>query len=247
MTTAPHTAMILAAGLGTRMRPLTDAQPKSLLCVALRPLIDHAIDRAIEAGVSRIVVNIHYLGHQIRDHLAGRTDAEFIISDESEALLDTGGGLTKAAPHLGDDPVYVLSSDSIWTGAPPLRALAEAWDGAAMDALMLMTPVEQAIAYTRAGDYRLAGAGPIYTPIRRGDTPSAPYVFTSAQILHPRTFTDRSPGAYSQREIWRELETAGRLKAVIHDGRWIDVGTPAGLDAATNAVAAERGHAGKGA
>ncbi len=244
MSAAPHTAMILAAGLGTRMRPLTDTQPKPLLRVALRTLIDHAIDRVVEARASRVVINIHYLAPQIRDHLASRRDAEIIFSDETDQLLDTGGGLTKAAALLGPDPVYVLSSDSIWTGAPPLQTLARAWDGDAMDVLMLMARVERAIAYTRAGDYRLAASGSVRTPIRRREAPTAPFVFTSAQILHPKTFATHPPGPYSQREIWDDLEATGRLKAVIHDGDWVDVGTPEGLDAATAAVEAERRAAG---
>jgi len=240
MMGAPHTAMILAAGLGTRMRPLTDVAPKPLLRVASRALLDHAIDRAAEAGVSRVVINLHYLGDMIRAHLTGRTDVEILFSDEADALLDTGGGLVKAAPLLGNEPVYVLSSDSIWTGASPLRELAEAWDDDHMDALMLVTPVELAIAYSRAGDYLLSGNPPVYTAARRRDQPSAPFVFTSAQILRPQTFASRRLAPFSQREIWDELEVLGRLKAVIHRGGWVDVGTPAGLDAATRAVEAER-------
>ncbi len=240
MTEAPHTAMILAAGLGTRMRPLTNHRPKPMLRVAGQTLIDHAIDRVVEAGASRVIVNLHYLGDLIRDHLSRRTDAEILISDETGALLDTGGGLAKAAPLLGPDPIYVLSSDSIWTGAPPLRPLAEAWDGDAMEALMLMAPISSAIAYTRAGDYFLRGNSPVYIPRRRGEAPSAPYVFTSAQILHPRTFAGRAAIPFSQREIWLEAEESGRLKAIVYAGGWVDVGTPAGLEAATEAVLADR-------
>lgn len=235
----PHTAMILAAGLGTRMRPLTNDRPKPLLRVASHTLLDHAIDRAVEGGARRVVINIHYLGDMIRTHLADRRDVEVLISDECDALLDTGGGLAMAAPLLGPDPVYVLSSDSIWTGPPPLAALAEAWNAAEMDALMLMAPVERALAYARAGDYRLQGPGPVYAPRRRGTEPKAPFVFTSAQILNPATFAHRAPEPFSQREIWDALESAGRLKAVIHAGGWVDVGSPAGLEAATAAVEAE--------
>lgn len=221
------------------MRPLTENTPKPMLRVAQRPLIDYAVDRAIEGGAERVVINLHYLGHMIRDHLASRTDVEILFSDESEELLDTGGGLAKAAPLLGDDPIYVLSSDSIWTGVSPLRTLSAVWNSDEMGALMLMAPVENAIAYTRSGDYRLNGNGPVYMPARRGGAAKAPFVFTSAQILKPETFAHRRVEPFSQRDIWHALEESGRLSAVIHEGAWVDVGTPAGLKAADDAVTGE--------
>ena len=234
----PDTAMILAAGFGTRMRPLTEARPKPLIPVAGRALIDHALDRVAAAGLCRAVINLHDRGDMIRAHLAERPAPCIAFSEERPEILDTGGGLAEAARRglLGAGPVHVLNSDAIWTGPEPLAALASAWDGAAMDALLLLVPRMRAINYTRAGDFRLEGG----RPVRRGSAPTAPYVYTGAQILGPRAREGLPAGAFSINRIWDALLARGRLAALVHAGAWVDVGTPAGIAAAEAALAAAR-------
>ncbi|WP_339949297.1 nucleotidyltransferase family protein [uncultured Albimonas sp.] len=236
---SPARAMIMAAGRGTRMGALTAVTPKPMLPVAGRPLIDHALDRAAEGGATEAVVNLHHLGEQIRAHLTAREAPRVVFSDETEALLDTGGGVRKARPLLGEAPVYVLNSDAIWTGAAPLPALAEAWDEDRMDALLHFVRREDAVAYTRAGDFFLedlhAGLG---RPVRRGAAEGAPYIYASAQIIRPGAFADGPPGPFSTNLVWDRLLAAGRLFAVVHEGAWVDVGTPEGLAAAETLLAA---------
>ena len=226
----PTTAMIMAAGFGTRMGAMTATTPKPLLPVAGRALIDHALGYCAEAAVTRHVINLHYLGDQIRRHLAGWDDVVF--SEETE-ILDTGGGVTHALPLLGDEPVYTLNSDAIFVGAPALPVLANAWRPDEMDALLLMVRREAAIGYTRAGDFTLEGA----RPLRRGEAASAPYVYTGAQIIKPKAFADAPRGAFSTNVIWDRLNARNRLAAVIYDGGWVDVGTPEGLRLADEALA----------
>ena len=236
MTHPPRTAMILAAGLGTRMGALTADRPKPMLPVAGRPLIEHALDRAAEGGASRAVVNLHYFADQIRDRLARRTTPQIVFSDESDALLETGGGLVRALPLLGPDPVFVLNSDAIWTGPAPLPALSRAWDGARMDALLLMVPVAQARAYSRAGDFFLDAR---MRPERRGDRPAAPFVYTGAQIIAPALIAGFEERRFSANEIWDRALSLGRLFAAVHAGGWVDVGTPEGLAEADALVRAD--------
>lgn len=225
----PDTAMIMSAGFGTRMGALTADTPKPLLPVAGKPLIDHALGYCAEAGVAQHVVNLHYLGDQIRAHLAGRGDVTF--SDEAE-ILDTGGGVTQALPLLGAAPFYTLNSDAVFIGPPALPTLADAWRPGQMDALMLMVRREAAIGYTRAGDFRLDGG----RPARRGDAESAPYVYSGVQIIKPEAFADAPDGAFSTNVIWDGLLAKNRLAAVVYDGAWVDVGTPEGLRLADEAV-----------
>ncbi|MFT6775684.1 MAG: MurNAc alpha-1-phosphate uridylyltransferase [Paracoccaceae bacterium] len=227
---APATAMILSAGRGTRMGALTDTCPKPMLPVAGRPLIDHAMARAAEGGARRFVVNLHHLGAQIRAHLAGRADVSF--SDEPE-LLETGGGLVRALPLLGDAPFYAVNSDAVWTGPPPLAPLAAAWDPARMDALLLMVARTDALAYTRAGDFLI---GEDMRPTRRGDRATAPYIYTGAQILAPDAVRGFAQTPFSANLIWDRALAAGRLFAAVHHGAWIDVGTPDGLAVASAAL-----------
>lgn len=226
----PDTAMIMSAGFGTRMGALTAETPKPLLPVAGRPLIDHALGYCAEAGVTRHVVNLHYLGDRIRAHLEGRDDIAF--SDEAE-ILDTGGGVTKALPLLGAAPFYTLNSDGIFVGPPALTTLADAWRADEMDALLLMVRREAAIGYTRAGDFRLEGD----RPVRRGQAAAAPYVYTGAQIIKPEAFADAPDGAFSTNVIWDRLLAKSRLSAVVYPGGWVDVGTPEGLKLADEAIA----------
>ena len=234
---APAVAMILAAGLGTRMGALTRARPKPMLPVAGRPLLDHALDRAAEGGATRFVVNVHWFAEQIRDHLAGRPDVA--LSDETDALLETGGGLVRALPLLGAAPVFALNSDAVWTGPAPLPALTAAWDPARMDALLLMVRRERAAAYTRAGDFFLEDAGGAMRPVRRGERPAAPYVYTGAQILSPALIAEFEETRFSANLIWDRAAARGRLFAAEHVGGWVDVGTPEGLGVAERMLEAE--------
>ena len=231
---APDTAMILAAGLGTRMRPLTDTCPKPLLPLGGGAMIDLALDHAAAAGVRRAVVNLHYLGGMIRDHLAARAAPEIVFSDEQPEILDTGGGIAQALPLLGAAPFYTVNSDAVWVGPNPLEALAAAWDPARMDALLLLVPRGQARSYTRSGDFFLSEEGDM--PTRRGDAGAAPLVYSGAQIIAPGAFADAPKGAFSVNLIWDALLARGRLAAVTYAGGWVDVGTPTGLAEAEAAL-----------
>ena len=233
--TAPQNAMVLAAGFGTRMGELTRSRPKPLLQVAGKTLIDHTLDILAAAGVGHAVVNLHYLGVQIRDHLASRTVPPVTFSEEQPEILDTGGGVTQALPDLGPEPFLTINSDAIFHGANPVEVLASAWRPETMDALLLLVPVDRAISYTRAGDFFLEqDAG---TPRRRDAAASAPYVFAGAQIIRPEAYKDPPQGAFSNNLIWDRLLTEGRLSAVVYPGRWADVGTAEGLSAAETLLA----------
>ncbi|MHA1529602.1 MAG: nucleotidyltransferase family protein [Alphaproteobacteria bacterium] len=226
--------MILAAGLGTRMRPLTDTCPKPLLPLGGGAMIDLALDHAVRAGVRRAVVNLHYLGGMIRAHLARRAAPEILFSDEQPRILDTGGGIAHALPLLGAAPFYTVNSDAVWVGPNPLAALAAAWEPARMDALLLLVARERARSYTRPGDFSLSGEG--NAPARRGDAGTAPLVYSGAQIIAPGAFADAPGGAFSLNLIWDALLARGRLAAVSYPGGWVDVGTPAGLAEAEAAL-----------
>ncbi len=224
---APDTAMVLAAGLGTRMGPMTATCPKPLLPLGGRPMIDLALDRCAEAGVSRAVINLHYLGDMIRQHVARRRAPEVVFSEEVPEILDTGGGIVQALPLLGEAPFCVLNSDSVWLGANPLDVLARAWAPARMDALLLLVARERARAYVRPGDFFLEADGD--APRRRGRGETAPLVYSGAQIIAPGAFADAPEGAFSLNLVWDRLLAAGRLAAITYPGGWVDVGTPAGL------------------
>ena len=236
----PTHAMVLAAGLGLRLRPLTESRPKPLVELAGRTLLDRALDRLVEAGVSEAVVNIHYLGHMIEDHLAGRTVPRITLSREDDRLLETGGGVAKALPALGSAPFYVVNADIAWSdgAAPALHRLARAWRDPAMDALLLVHPVESATGYDGAGDYAIDSAGALR---RRRERADAPYVFTGVQLLHPRLFAGAPDGPFSLLRLYDAAEAAGRLYGIVHDGDWHHIGTPAGLAVAEQRVAASPG------
>lgn len=238
----PRTAMVMAAGLGTRMGALTRDTAKPLLRAGGRALIDHALDRAEEAGVERAVVNLHWHAEALRAHLAARGRPEILVSDETAELLETGGGVAKALPLLGKDPVYVMNSDAVFGGPSPLPRLAGAWDGGRMDALLLLIPRAAARAYSRAGDFRL---GPDGRPERRGAAAGAPWVYAGVQIVRPEVFAGVAEGPFSTNLVWDRLLAAGRLFAVTHPGPWVDVGTPEGL-AEADALLAGAGRDGCG-
>ena len=222
-------AMVLAAGLGLRMRPLTLTRPKPLLMVAGRTLLDHGLDRLVAAGIETAVVNSHYLGEMIEAHLANRRQPTIQFSPES-TILETGGGVKAALPHFAGEPFLVVNADILWLdgSVPAAQRLAAAWNPALMDALLLLVPVERAHGYHGVGDYRLDAEGRAQ---HRGRAVRAPLVFAGLHIVRPEAFAETPEGAFSARLIWDRAETAGRLYGLIHDGEWFHVGTPADLAA----------------
>jgi len=233
----PKTAMVLAAGLGTRMRPLTNDRSKALVEVGGRALIDHMLDRLAEAGVERAVVNVHYFADRLERHLEGRHRPQIVISDEREALLETGGGLKKARGLLGDEPVWVANIDSIWTERrPALKALAEAWDPARMDVALLLAPLERSLGFEGMGDAFLDPGGTLRF---RGEAASAPFAYMGVHITKPQIVDAEPAGAFSLSPIWRRLAAEGRIHGVVMDGFWMHVGDPVSRDAAENRLRAE--------
>jgi N-acetyl-alpha-D-muramate 1-phosphate uridylyltransferase len=214
--------MIFAAGFGTRMGAMTADRPKPLIPVAGRALIDHALAVADAAEATRIVVNLHYRGDQIRAHLAGRRDVAF--SDERDVILETGGGLRRALPLLGSDPVLTLNSDAVWTGKNPLTQLIAAWDPAQMDGLLLLLPTLAAAGHGGRADFALRGDG----RIDRGGGDET-HVYLGAQILATRALADLPAGAFSLNRLWDRMIAEGRAFGIVHQGGWCDVGTPAGV------------------
>ena len=232
-----ETAMVLAAGLGTRMRPLTETHPKPLVEVAGKALIDHALDDLAAGGVRRAVVNVHYLAEMAEAHLAGRAAPEIIISDERDLLMETGGGLAKARPLLGEGPVFCTNTDQVFVagaGGAPCARLAAAFDAETMDALLLLQPRESAFGYDGVGDFRLEADGRL---ARRGDAASAPFVFTGLQILDTHLLDGVPDGPFSTNILWNRALEAGRLFGIVHDGEWMHVGSPDGLKDAERRLA----------
>jgi len=235
MSKVPEAAMLLAAGLGTRMRPITDRMPKPLVSVAGKALIDWTIDPLMEAGVRRVVVNVHHMAEQMRGHLRKRKAPAVIISDETEALLDTGGGITKALPLLGDAPFFVCNCDGIIrnpSGQSAFQKLAAAWQEDRHDVVMLVHPMETAHGFDGPGDFFVAADGAM---TRRGTKPRAPFVYAGAWITHPRLFAGQSVAPFSANKLWDRAIADGRMIAVVNDGAWYHVGTPDAVTA-TNAL-----------
>ena len=229
---APKQAMVLAAGRGKRMRPLTDTLPKPLIEVGGRALVDRVIDRLIDAGVEAVVVNIHHLGHLIEDHLGRRAPgcAKINFSPE-DILLDTGGGVARALPLLGREPFFVANADVMWLNGrdDALGRLAGAWDEGLMDALLLLQSTVEAYGYEGVGDFTVGPAGRL---ARRPEGEVAPFVFTGVQLLHPRLFDGAPDGPFSLNLLYDKAMGRGRLHGIVHDGEWFDVGTPRGLEEA---------------
>jgi N-acetyl-alpha-D-muramate 1-phosphate uridylyltransferase len=227
--------MVLAAGLGTRLRPVTDQRPKPLVEVAGKPLLDHAIDRLETVGVERVVVNLHYKGEMISKHLARRPRPRIDFSRE-ETPLETGGGVKRALPLLGE-AFFVVNGDILWLDGlvPTLNRLARAFDAKNIDAILLLQRTITAIGYEGIGDYFL---DPLGCPRRRGEREVAPYIFAGIQILHRRLFSGVDDTVFSLKRLYERAEDAGRLAAIVHDGAWFHVGTPEGL-AITRARLAE--------
>lgn len=225
LSAAPKRAMVLAAGLGTRMRPLTETRPKPLIEVAGKALIDHALDSLERAGVEEAVVNLHHFGDMIRAHLAPRRRPAIAFSDESETLLETGGGVAKALERLGPDPFLVVNGDILWLdgAANTLARLGERWMDGRMDALLLLQPTVGALGYAGRGDYDMDAEGLAF---RRVEQTIAPFLFAGVQILHPRLFEGAPEGPFSLNLLWDRAERAGRLFGLRHEGPWAHVGTP---------------------
>lgn len=219
-------AMVYAAGLGTRMGPLTANRPKALIEVAGRALLDRALDVVEGAGIAQAVVNLHYHGAMIRHHLAGRTRPQIAFSDETGALLDTGGGLQKALPLIGDLPVLTINSDTYWNGPNPMLALIERWDDRTMDGLMLLMPVAKMADPGRKGDFVLDGGGRVRWP-NAGET--ADCLYTGLQVIHPKLL-DNIPGpAFPIHPAWNKMMASGRCFGICYDGHWVDVGRPGAI------------------
>jgi len=233
----PESGMVLAAGLGTRLRPITDRLPKPLVPVGGRTLLDHAIDRLGDAGVKRVVVNVHYKAEMIAHHLEGRTAPAIALSREDE-LLETGGGILKALPLLGDH-FFVVNSDVFWLDGKvsALQRLARAWDGERLDALLLLQRTATALGYEGAGDFMIDPLGRIR---RRREREVAAHLFAGVQILHRRLFDGAKPGKFSLNPLWDRAIAAGRLAAIVHDGEWYHIGTPDGLGATEERLASHR-------
>ena len=236
----PRVAMVLAAGLGTRMRPLTDTVPKPLIKVAGRPLIDHVLDRLAETGVERAVVNIHHFGEQLQQHLTQRKHPQIVISDERGLLLVTGGGVKKALPELGNAPFFHINSDTIWIDGvkPNLTRLADAFDPATMDAFLLLAPTASSIGYSGRGDFTMSPEGTLF---RRGEQEVAPFVYAGAAILSPALFKGAPSGELSLTTLFERAAQAGRLHGLRMEGLWMHVGTPEAIAQAEAAVRASAG------
>jgi MurNAc alpha-1-phosphate uridylyltransferase len=234
MPVRPTKAMVLAAGLGLRMRPLTDHMPKPLVSVAGRPLLDHVLDKLADAGVTEAVVNVHYLPDQIIDHVASRTRPRVIISDERGAVLGTGGGVVKALPLLGDAPFFHVNSDTMWIDGVQsnLTRLAEAFDPERMDILLLMAPTANSIGYGGRGDYAMLSDGALR---KRREHQVVPFVYAGAAIMSPSLFADAPKDEFSLTRMFDLANEQERLFGLRLDGVWMHVGTPDAIQAAEEA------------
>jgi len=221
---ASDTAMVMAAGMGKRMRPLTASQPKPLVRVAGKPLIDHALDRLSEAGIAQVVVNVHYLADALEAHVENRASPSVIISDERDALLETGGGLIKAQAHL-PDPFFCLNADNIWLDGPrnAFSDLSARWDPGAMDALLLVVSHARAANFNGPGDFHMDPHGKLS---RRQPGRIAPFIFTGIQLVSQRLLRDAPEGKFSTNILWNRAIEEGRLYGLSFTGQWFEVGTP---------------------
>jgi MurNAc alpha-1-phosphate uridylyltransferase len=231
---ASDTAMVLAAGLGKRMRPLTASQPKPLVRVAGKPLIDHALDRLADAGVARAVVNVHYLADALEAHVTARAAPVVTVSDERETLLETGGGMVKALPLL-PDPFFSINSDNIWLDGPRdvFHDLSDAWDGERMDALLALVPHRGAHNFRGKGDFNMDSTGRVS---RRRSGRIAPFIFTGIQLVGHRLLREAPEGPFSTNVLWDRAIEEGRLYGIAFTGQWFEVGTPQAIPATEAAL-----------
>jgi N-acetyl-alpha-D-muramate 1-phosphate uridylyltransferase len=233
----PNRAIVLAAGLGTRMRPYNGHIPKPLVEIGGKSLIDYSLDRLADAGVQRVVVNVHHLADALERHLASRQRPQIVISDERGALLGTGGGIAKALPQLGDGPFFLVNSDTIWLDGvkPNFTRLAEAFDPQAMDALLLLAPTTDSIGYVGRGDFTMLPDGRLR---RRGENEVVPFVYAGAAVLSPALFADAPTGAFPLTRLFDRAGAKDRLFGLRLEGVWMHVGTPEAVAAAEAALAA---------
>jgi MurNAc alpha-1-phosphate uridylyltransferase len=232
----PRTAMIMAAGLGKRMRPLTATKPKPLIEVHGKALLDHVLEKLKTAGVKKVVVNVHYLADALEAHLATRNHGlEVVISDERDLLLETGGGLVKAEPLIDCDPFLALNSDNLWIDGPAdtLRLLASQWDDKKMDALLLLVPQARALNHGGIGDFHMDAEGRLR---RRERSHVAPFVFTGIQMVSKRLLRDAPSGPFSTNILWDRAIEEGRCFGAVHQGLWFDVGTPQSIQMTETAL-----------
>ncbi|HXI06546.1 MAG: nucleotidyltransferase family protein [Bradyrhizobium sp.] len=234
MPVQPTKAMVLAAGLGVRMRPLTDKMPKPLVPVAGQPLLDHVLDKLAGAGVTEAVVNVHYLPDQIIEHTRSRKQPRVIISDERDKVLGTGGAVVKALPHLGNAPFFHVNADTLWIDGvrSNLSRLAEVFDPARMDILLLMAPTTSSIGYSGRGDYSMLPGGALR---KRRELQVVPFVYAGAAIMSPSLFADAPKGEFSLTELFDRANEQERLFGLRLDGVWMHVGTPDAVQAAEEA------------
>ncbi len=234
MSDFPKVAMVLAAGLGKRMQPITDTMPKPLVPIAGRTLLDRGLDNLAAAGVTRAVVNVHHFPRQIADHLAFRATPQTVISDESEGLLDSAGGIVKALPWLGPAPFYVLNADTFWIDRSEsnLHRLALAWDATKMDILLMLADLDSATGHTGGTDFLIDGTGRL---IRAAGDPGG-FIYAGAAIMSPKLFEDAPSGSLSLNRYFDAAIRSGRLFGMAMEGRWITVGTPDAIPLAEAAV-----------
>lgn len=232
----PDTAMILSAGLGTRMRPLTDTIPKPLVPLNGRALIDHVLDRLAVAGIKRAVVNVHHHADKLEAHLKARKSPQIAISDERGVLLDTGGGIVRALPLIGDRPFVIHNSDSVWIEGlgQNLARLMSSWDEFRMDSIMLLAPTAGSLGYDGPGDFQMDANGRL---TRQSGQRLAPFVFAGVSIIHPCMFKGEEERRFSLNHVWDRAIAAGRLYGMRLDGLWMHVGTPEALAEAEQKIA----------
>jgi MurNAc alpha-1-phosphate uridylyltransferase len=233
----PDSAMVMAAGLGKRMRPLTATKPKPLVEVAGKALIDHVFDRLRAAGVKNVVVNAHYLADSLQAHLARTADdLNVTMSDERDLLLETGGGLVRAQSMIHSDPFYAINSDNLWVDGPAdtLKLLASHWDGTTMDALLLLVPQSSAMNHGGLGDFHMDRAGRLR---RRGRSRVAPFVYTGIQMVSKALLRDAPEGPFSTNVLWDRAIAEGRCFGAVHHGLWFDVGNPEAIRATEQVLA----------
>ncbi len=232
----PEVAMVMAAGLGKRMRPLTATRPKPLVDLAGKPLIDHVLDRLRAAGVKKAVVNVHYLPDALEAHLKSVQGIETVVSDERDLLLETGGGMVRAEPLIDADPFLAVNSDNFWVDGPTdgLVQLASQWRDGEMDALLLLVPQARAGNHKGSGDFHMDGAGRLS---RRKPGRVAPFVYTGIQMVSKRLLRDAPEGPFSTNILWDRAIAEGRAFGAVHHGLWFDVGTPSAIPATEAALA----------
>ncbi len=232
----PKKAMVLAAGLGTRMRPITDKIPKPLVEVNGKTLLDHGLDALVQADVEEVIVNVHYHADQIENHLSKRNNLKIIISNERDQLLDSGGGIANALPHLGADPFYLINADSFWVEGyrPNLVRMADVWNHAEMDIMLLLAGMANAVGFGSKGDFSMDTDGRLK---RRGEKKIAPFAYAGAAIINPTVFKNAPNGAFSLNKQFDAALEQERLFGLRLEGLWLHVGTPEAIHEAEDAIA----------